>query len=103
MASTRKGSVATSIARSEAATTDSGAVKSTTRYTDEEWAKFIAEVEKTIVVTSEPYLCPDVGGPALAETIDHTLLKLEARAVQFDDLCAEARVNGFAVWMAGFP
>lgn len=30
-------------------------------------------------------------------TIDHTLLKLETRPVQVDDLCAEARVDGFAV------
>ncbi|KAK0362227.1 hypothetical protein LTR91_004437 [Friedmanniomyces endolithicus] len=96
MASSRKGSIATSVARSEATTTDGGAVKSTTRYTNDEWTKFIAQVEKDIVISSEPCPCPDVGGPALAQTIDHTLLKLEARAVQFDDLCAEARVNGFA-------
>ncbi|KAK3625462.1 hypothetical protein LTR22_023566 [Elasticomyces elasticus] len=67
-----------------------------TRYTDEEWAKFISEVEKDVVVSKEPYRCPSLGGPALAATIDHTLLKLDARAVQFDDLCAEARVDGFA-------
>ncbi|KAK4950200.1 hypothetical protein LTR10_011179 [Elasticomyces elasticus] len=70
-----------------------------TRYTDEEWAKFISEVEKDVVVSKEPYRCPSLGGPALAATIDHTLLKLDARAVQFDDLCAEARVNGFAAFM----
>ncbi|KAK3619558.1 hypothetical protein LTR56_023938 [Elasticomyces elasticus] len=67
-----------------------------TRYTDEEWAKFITEVEKDVVVSKETYKCPDLEGPALAATIDHTLLKLDARAVQFDELCAEARVDGFA-------
>lgn len=69
----------------------------TTRYTNEEWTTFIAEVEQGIVVSQEPYPCPAVGSPAFAKTIDHTLLKLDAKAVQFDSLCAEARVDGFAV------
>lgn len=68
-----------------------------TRYTNEEWAKFIGEVERDIVVSKEPYPCPEIGSPAFAKAIDHTLLKLEARSVQFDQLCAEARVDGFAV------
>ncbi|TKA69305.1 hypothetical protein B0A55_07955 [Friedmanniomyces simplex] len=93
----RKGSSGTLATAKGSPANGAGAVKMTTRYTDEEWAKFIAEVEKDIVGASNVvYRCPDIGGPALAETIDHTLLKLEARAVQFDDLCAEARVNGFA-------
>lgn len=69
----------------------------TTRYTNHEWATFIAEVDKEVVVSKEPYPCPEIGSPAFAKTIDHTLLKLDSRAVQFDALCAEARVNGFAV------
>jgi len=69
----------------------------TTRYTSEEWAKFIAEVEGEVKETQEPYPCPDIGSPAFAKTIDHTLLKLEARPIQFDSLCAEARVGAFAV------
>lgn len=69
----------------------------TTRYTNEEWTTFIAEVEQGIVVSQEPYPCPAIGSPAFAKTIDHTLLKLDAKAVQFDSLCAEARVDGFAV------
>ncbi|KAK3112439.1 hypothetical protein LTR53_011301 [Teratosphaeriaceae sp. CCFEE 6253] len=68
----------------------------TTRYTDDEWATFIGEVERDLVVNYEPYPCPDFDGPALAGTIDHTLLKLDAKAVQFDALCAEARVECFA-------
>ena len=70
---------------------------STSRYTNDEWATIIGEVEKEIVVSHEPYPYPDIGSPAFAKTIDHSLLKLEAKAVQFDDLCAEARVDGFAV------
>ena len=31
------------------------------------------------------------------KTMDHTLLKLDATPSQFDDICAEARVNSFAV------
>ena len=69
----------------------------TTRYTNDEWTLFIAEVERDLFVSQEPYPCPLIGSPALAKTIDHTLLKLEARAVQIDALCAEARVDGFAV------
>ncbi|KAK3061946.1 hypothetical protein LTR53_019586, partial [Teratosphaeriaceae sp. CCFEE 6253] len=68
----------------------------TTRYTDDEWATFIGEVERDLVVSYEPYPCPDFDGPALAATIDHTLLKLDAKAIQFDALCAEARVECFA-------
>ena len=69
----------------------------TSRYTDDEWRTILADVEKDIVVSQKPYPRPDVGSPALAKTIDHSLLKLDAKAVQFDDLCAEARVDGFAV------
>ncbi|KAK4540628.1 hypothetical protein LTR36_009059 [Oleoguttula mirabilis] len=68
----------------------------TTRYTNEEWTSFIAEVERDVVVTQERCPFPDYGSPAFAKTIDHTLLKLDAKAVQFDSLCAEARVDGFA-------
>ncbi|KAI6909686.1 deoxyribose-phosphate aldolase [Hortaea werneckii] len=66
------------------------------RYTNAEWARFLSEVEKGITVSEEPCPCPDVGSPALAKTIDHTLLKLDVRPIQFDELCSEARVDGFA-------
>ena len=69
----------------------------TARYTDAEWAAIIEETERDLVIPQEPYPCPDVGSPALMRTIDHTLLKLETRPAQIDDLCAEARVDGFAV------
>ena len=67
------------------------------RYTGKEWAEIIAQTESDLVVPEEPYACPDIGTPSFMKTIDHTLLKLEAKSVQFDELCAEARVGGFAV------
>ncbi|RMY30206.1 hypothetical protein D0865_15315 [Hortaea werneckii] len=66
------------------------------RYTNAEWTRFLSEVEKGLKVSEEPCPCPDVGSPALAKTIDHTLLKLDVRPIQFDELCSEARVDGFA-------
>ncbi|GAB7351901.1 hypothetical protein MBLNU459_g2443t1 [Dothideomycetes sp. NU459] len=68
----------------------------TTRYTDDEWATIIAETERNVRVSDQPYACPPVGSPEFARTIDHTLLKLEATSRQIDDLCAEARVAEFA-------
>lgn len=67
------------------------------RYTDAEWAAIIAQTEKDLVVSAEGYPCPDVPSTAFFKTVDHTLLKLEAREVQFDELCAEARTDRFAV------
>ncbi|EME86589.1 uncharacterized protein MYCFIDRAFT_56405 [Pseudocercospora fijiensis CIRAD86] len=69
----------------------------TTRYTDEEWSKIIADVEKRIKVDeSTKYSLPEIGSEDFTRTVDHTLLKLDAKSNQFDDLCAEARVNKFA-------
>lgn len=72
----------------------------TTRYTNEEWEGIIAETEKGLVIDEKrKYALPEggVGGEAFTKTIDHTLLKLDAKSSQFDELCAEARVNRFAV------
>ncbi|KAK4989920.1 hypothetical protein LTR66_006927 [Elasticomyces elasticus] len=68
----------------------------TTRYTDAEWASIIHQTENSLVVKETPYPCPAIGSSAFAKTIDHTLLKLQATAMQIDALCAEARVAGFA-------
>lgn len=67
------------------------------RYTNGEWQAIIAQFERDLVVPLEPYPIPEIGSPAFMKTIDHSLLKLEARKCQFDDLCAEARVDDFAV------
>ncbi|KAK5109548.1 hypothetical protein LTR62_006899 [Meristemomyces frigidus] len=68
----------------------------TTRYTNDEWARFIAELEREIEVNDVICVCPDLGSEEFAKTIDHTLLKLEAKSIQFDALCSEARVDRFA-------
>lgn len=69
----------------------------TARFTNAEWTAIIQQTEKDLAISQEPYPCPEIGSPDFMKTIDHTLLKLEARSAQFDDLCAEARVDGFAV------
>lgn len=72
----------------------------TTRYTNVEWEGIIAETEEGLVVDEgRKYPLPEggVGGEGFTKTIDHTLLKLEAKSSQFDELCAEARVGRFAV------
>lgn len=71
--------------------------KMPTRYTNGEWATLIAQIEKDVVVKKQLYPCPDVGSLAFTKTIDHTLLKLDTKAVQIDALCSEARVDQFAV------
>lgn len=73
----------------------------TSRYTDHEWAAFIQQTERGLVGSLTAYPCPDIESSTFTKTIDHTLLKLETKAVQIDDLCAEARVNGFAVCRHG--
>ncbi|KAF2022326.1 aldolase [Aaosphaeria arxii CBS 175.79] len=72
----------------------------TDRYTNEEWAKQIAETQKKVAADkSRKYGVPDVttreGTKDLAETVDHTVLKLDATSKQIDDLCSEARTEGF--------
>ncbi|KAK3697342.1 hypothetical protein LTR37_017487 [Vermiconidia calcicola] len=67
----------------------------TNRYTNEEWAQIIEKTKQDLVVPPEPYSCPEIGSPAFMKTIDHTLLKLDMKAVQIDELCAEARVDRF--------
>ena len=67
------------------------------RYTDVEWSAIIQQTERELVVSSAPYPCPPVPSVEFCKTVDHTLLKLDVREVQFDDLCAEARTERFAV------
>lgn len=67
------------------------------RYTDNEWAAIIKQTERDLVVSSQPHPCPEVPSTPFFKTIDHTLLKLDVREVQFDELCAEARRDRFAV------
>lgn len=71
----------------------------TTRYTNAEWTSIIADFERDIDVEEGSHPGPTVGrvDVDLAKTIDHSLLKLDATSRQIDELCAEARVAGFAV------
>lgn len=78
----------------------------TTRYTNAEWDTIIRETEGEVLYrvaskqTASGARCPPIGSEAFTKTIDHTLLKLEAKPSQFDDLCAEARVDRFAVCLS---
>ena len=69
----------------------------TLRYTNAEWAAIIEETINDLVVSHEPYPYPEIGSTAFMKTMDHTLLKLDAKSIQFDELCSEARVDSFAV------
>jgi hypothetical protein len=75
----------------------------TDRYTNEEWAKQIAETQKKVQVGGEKkgYGSVRVGSneglKELAQTVDHTVLKLDATSAQIDSLCSEARTEGFKV------
>jgi hypothetical protein len=70
----------------------------TDRYTNAEWAKQIAATQKNVVVDkAKKYRAPAAGSKELAETIDHTVLKLDATKAQIDALCSEARTEGFKV------
>ncbi|KAF2802964.1 aldolase [Mytilinidion resinicola] len=67
----------------------------TDRYTNAEWAVQIAETQKNVVAKLEPRAVPKLNSREFAQTIDHTLLKLDATATQIDALCSEARIEGF--------
>ena len=78
----------------------------TDRYTNLEWAKQIRETQRKVVVIGNEggsgkgmrrYHAPVPGGKEFAETIDHTVLKLDATSKQIDALCSEARTEGFKV------
>jgi len=68
----------------------------TNRYTDQEWASIIATTVSAVKPNSSEkwpvYSLPK----SIPGTIDHTLLKLDATPAQIDNVCAEARVHGFA-------
>jgi len=68
---------------------------------DSEWR---SEIARTInAVESDPspslrsYTSPVLTAKALAQCMDHTLLKTDATSAQVDVLCDEAREYGFKV------
>lgn len=67
---------------------------------DEEWTQLIEQVESEVNASnhsssSVPFA--EDNRRALARTIDHTLLKLDATEEQIDKLCQEARKYRFKV------
>ncbi|PSN70448.1 aldolase [Corynespora cassiicola Philippines] len=77
----------------------------TDRYTNEEWATQTAETQKRVLAEVKKqndagekrskYEAPKNGSKEFSETVDHTVLKLDATAAQIDALCSEARTEGF--------
>ena len=80
----------------------SSQISMTTRYTDSEWAAIIEATESNVLsaITQIAKAVPPVDSPEFAQTIDHTLLKIESTRSNIDDLCSEARIAGFAVCYA---
>ena len=70
-----------------------------TSWTDEQWASHLNDLRYDIVRGADsfqplPYsLSPDL----LAQTIDHTLLKLDADEAGIDQICEEAKKYHFKV------
>ena len=69
----------------------------TTKYTQDEWLAIFEQAEQNLSSIPIEYKVPSVGTTACAQTIDHTLLKLEATGEQVDTLCEEAKGHGFKV------
>jgi len=79
----------------------------TDRYTNEEWAKQIAETQRKVLNEVQErgkeggrgwkYEVPKTAGADFAKTVDHTVLKLDTKEGQIDALCSEARIEGFKV------
>lgn len=79
----------------------------TDRYTNEEWAKQIAETQRQVLKEVEErskeggrgwkYAVPRTASAEFAKTVDHTVLKLDVKEAGIDGLCSEARTEGFKV------
>ncbi len=69
----------------------------TTRYTQDEWLAIFDQAAQNLSSTPVEYKPPNLGSAAFAQTIDHTLLKLEATGEQVDALCEQARRHNFKV------
>ena len=68
-----------------------------TTFTQEEWSAIFDQAEQKLPSTPVVHKAPNVGSTAFTQTIDHTLLKLEATAEQIDDICKEAVNHNFKV------
>ena len=69
----------------------------TGRNTTQEWLAAMEQAEKSIPSTFPQYKAPGLGSEEFSQSIDHTLLKLEATHLQIDELCEEAKKHNFKV------
>ena len=69
----------------------------TSRNTKDEWIAVIEQAEKGVPSMFPEYKAPGLGSEDFAKSIDHTLLKLEAKQSQIDELCDEAKRHNFKV------
>ena len=69
----------------------------TTTHTQNEWLAIFDQAEHDLPKSTSEYKAPSLGTAAFAQTIDHTLLKLEATGEQIDALCEEAKRYNFKV------
>ena len=66
-------------------------------YTFEDWVTLFKQTERELPATQAVDKTPAIESATFAKWIDHTLLKLDATAVQIDSLCKEAISHGFKV------
>ena len=69
----------------------------TSRNTNDEWISIIERAENGVPSTFTEYKSPGLGTEEFAKSIDHTLLKLDAKQSQIDELCDEAKKHNFKV------
>jgi len=65
--------------------------------TQDEWLRIIDKAQQDLSSVPPEYSVSQLTTGAVAETIDHTLLKPEASHTQVDALCDEAKQFGFKV------
>ncbi|KAF2757471.1 deoxyribose-phosphate aldolase [Pseudovirgaria hyperparasitica] len=69
--------------------------KTLSPFTDADWLLSIKAAAEHIKPSDDKITLNDVGPKAIAKTIDHTLLKLDATEAQIRQLCVEAKEDDF--------
>ena len=67
------------------------------KLTNDDWSQRIENISKELKVSNDSAPVPEIRSVAFTKTVDHTLLKLDSVSSQFDELCAEAKRDQFAV------
>ncbi len=67
------------------------------QFTQEEWLAIFHQAQKENLSNTaiSDYKVPALGSREFAQTIDHTLLRLDVTQVQIDTLCEEAKICDF--------